>query len=200
MLAPIPVTPNMDSQAQAAALNANFRQLESENRTKIIRDENGVDRVMIGRYPNGEYGIKVSKTGKDVKTADNIDLYFNSNQNTFKVVKSDTITLADYTVSGGAGVWANFQQTPVIVNHGLGYKPIVMAYLIGIGGEYTPLPFTGMRTPSTSSFESTNIGISVDGVRVIFSQNTIVNGSISSHTVYGGTIRYYLLQESVSST
>lgn len=50
----------------ATAINDNFRQIEAENRTKTIKDENGVNRIIIGKWPNGEYGIVVSKPGVDV--------------------------------------------------------------------------------------------------------------------------------------
>lgn len=68
MLSPIPITPNMDSNAMAAALTSNFRQLESENRTKKITDEDGFDRVIFGRMPDGTYGIIISNKGIDVNT------------------------------------------------------------------------------------------------------------------------------------
>lgn len=63
---PIPLTPSMDTNTLINAINNNFRQVESENRTKVIRDEEGTPRVIIGRFPNGEYGVIVSKKGKNV--------------------------------------------------------------------------------------------------------------------------------------
>lgn len=51
------------------AINENFRQIESENRTQIIRDEDGVNRILIGRGPDGKYRIAVTKPGIDVVTA-----------------------------------------------------------------------------------------------------------------------------------
>jgi hypothetical protein len=41
MLSPIQLTPNMDSGTMASTVNDNFRQLESENRTRVTKDENG---------------------------------------------------------------------------------------------------------------------------------------------------------------
>lgn len=66
MLSRIPLTPNMDPTAMAQAINQNFEQLESENRTKVFKDEAGVNRILIGRAPNGKYVIAVSVEGKDV--------------------------------------------------------------------------------------------------------------------------------------
>lgn len=49
-----------------SSLNNNFSQVESENRTKIIKDENGVNRILIGKNPKGVYGVYISKPKKDV--------------------------------------------------------------------------------------------------------------------------------------
>lgn len=69
MLSMVQITPGMDLATMAAALSENFRQIESENRTKIIRDEDGKARILIGRSPKGEYLIAVSTKGKDVLEA-----------------------------------------------------------------------------------------------------------------------------------
>jgi len=55
------------TQAQmATAVNNTLHQIEAENRTKVIKDENGENRVLIGRKPNGGYGIYITKPGIDV--------------------------------------------------------------------------------------------------------------------------------------
>lgn len=69
MISPIQFTPNMDMNMLTAALNDTFRQIESENRTQIIRDDTGVNRMLIGRTPKGEYVLAISVPGKDVLTA-----------------------------------------------------------------------------------------------------------------------------------
>lgn len=66
MISPIQLTPNMDMATMVNAINDVFRQIESENRTQIIKDENGQQRVLIGRAPNGEYLIAISAKGIDV--------------------------------------------------------------------------------------------------------------------------------------
>ena len=68
-ISPIQLTPNMDINALVQAINDNFRQVESENRTKIITDEDGKQRAIIGRAPNGEYLIAISAKGIDVLDA-----------------------------------------------------------------------------------------------------------------------------------
>ena len=59
----------MDTATLVSALNDMMRQLEAANRTQIIRDEDGVNRVLIGRDPKGNYVVAVTKKGKDVVRA-----------------------------------------------------------------------------------------------------------------------------------
>lgn len=66
MISPIQLTPNMTPDQMATAINNTLRQIEAENRTKIVKDEDGTNRIIFGRLPNGEYGIVISKKGKDV--------------------------------------------------------------------------------------------------------------------------------------
>ena len=66
---PIQLTPNMDTATLVSALNDMMRQLEAANRTQIIRDEDGVNRVLIGRDPKGNYVVAVTKKGNDVVRA-----------------------------------------------------------------------------------------------------------------------------------
>ena len=66
---PIQLTPNMDTATLVNALNDMMRQLEAANRTQIIKDKDGVNRVLIGRDPKGNYVVAVTKKGKDVLQA-----------------------------------------------------------------------------------------------------------------------------------
>lgn len=69
MISLIEITPNMDESTRANAINENFRQIQSESRTQIIKDENGQARILIGRTPDGEYLIAISAPGVDVLEA-----------------------------------------------------------------------------------------------------------------------------------
>lgn len=66
MISPIQLTPNMDVATMVSAINDTFRQIESENRTQVIKDENGNNRIIFGRLPDGTYGLVISKPGNDV--------------------------------------------------------------------------------------------------------------------------------------
>lgn len=69
MISPIQLTPNMDMSTLTNALNDMFRQIESENRTQVIKDEAGKNRILIGRAPKGNYVVAISKKGVDVLEA-----------------------------------------------------------------------------------------------------------------------------------
>jgi hypothetical protein len=69
MLSPIQLTPNMDMATLTTTLNDMFRQIESENRTQVIKDEDGKNRILIGRAPKGNYVVAISKKGVDVLEA-----------------------------------------------------------------------------------------------------------------------------------
>ena len=69
MINPIQLTPNMDMATLVNAVNDMMRQIESENRTKIVKDEDGVNRILIGRGPKGNYVVAISVKGKDVVEA-----------------------------------------------------------------------------------------------------------------------------------
>jgi len=69
MISPIQLTPNMDMSTLTNALNDMFRQIESENRTQVIKDEDGKNRILIGRAPKGNYVVAMSKKGVDVLEA-----------------------------------------------------------------------------------------------------------------------------------
>jgi hypothetical protein len=59
----------MDLPTLTNALNDMFRQIESENRTQVIKDEDGKNRILIGRAPKGNYVVAISKKGVDVLEA-----------------------------------------------------------------------------------------------------------------------------------
>lgn len=65
MISPIQLTPGMTVAEIATAVNNTHRQIEAENRTKVVKDENGVNRIILGRMPDGSYGLLVTKPGID---------------------------------------------------------------------------------------------------------------------------------------
>ena len=65
---PIQLTPNMDTATLINAINDMMRQIESTNRTQTIKDENGVNKVLIGKGPDDKYVVAITVVGKDVLT------------------------------------------------------------------------------------------------------------------------------------
>ena len=70
---PIQLTPNMDTATLVNALNDMMRQLEAANRTQIIKDENGDNRILLGRDPRGRYIFAITIEGKDVVEETNVE-------------------------------------------------------------------------------------------------------------------------------
>lgn len=58
--------PNMSYAQFVNIFNENMDMLDNVNKTQIIKDDTGTARIIIGRFPNGEYGIIMSKEGKNV--------------------------------------------------------------------------------------------------------------------------------------
>lgn len=74
-------------------INTNFLDLQGKERVQVFKDDDGQRRVLLGKGADGFYGLKVSQPGKDVYTADDDELVFNSNQNMFKIVSTGTLTV-----------------------------------------------------------------------------------------------------------
>lgn len=65
-LSTIRVTPNMSYAQLVAAVNENFALVENINRTQIFKDETGTQRIILGRLPDGTWGLIISRPGEDV--------------------------------------------------------------------------------------------------------------------------------------
>ena len=66
MISVMRATPNMSAADLATVINSIADQLESENRTRVVRDETGVDRILIGRAPKGNYVVAITVPTKNV--------------------------------------------------------------------------------------------------------------------------------------
>lgn len=188
-----PVTPG-DINSVVNQVNQNIAKQNTDAITKIVKDDTGTRRVLSGKGDNGFYGFKVSKANKDVFTAADSDLIFNSDQNVFKIVASGYMTIPAYSVSSTAGNFTtNFGS--VVVDHNLGFAPAILAYYFD-GSEYFPVPFSN---PGGSGVNANWLSVNA------YTTPTQVAGS-SQTTVYGARtinnpsllIKYYLLQETAN--
>jgi len=84
----IKLSPQMDMATLVNALNNNFNQVQSQDRRKVITDEDGKDRIVLGKQEDGTYAIKVSADGADVGTATDDQLVMNSDWNMWKIIAS----------------------------------------------------------------------------------------------------------------
>lgn len=84
----IKLSPQMDMATLINALNQNFNQIQSQDRRKTITDENGYDRIVLGRQDDGTYAIRVSADGKDVDTASQDELVMSSDWKMWKIIAS----------------------------------------------------------------------------------------------------------------
>lgn len=80
----------MDIATLVNALNTNFNQVQAQDRRKVITDEDGQDRIVLGKQDDGTYAIRVSDTGSDVGAATDDQLVMNSDWNMWKIIHSGT--------------------------------------------------------------------------------------------------------------
>lgn len=78
----------MDMATLVNALNNNFNQVQSQDRRKVITDEDGKDRIVLGKQEDGTYAIRVSGVGDDVDTASQDELVMSSDWKMWKIVES----------------------------------------------------------------------------------------------------------------
>lgn len=84
----IKLSPQMDMATLVNALNQNFNQIQSQDRRKVITDEDGNDRIVLGKQEDGTYAIRVSGVGDDVDTATQDQLVMSSDWKMWKIINS----------------------------------------------------------------------------------------------------------------
>ena len=170
---------------------------------KTIVANNGVDNVASFGYNPAlnDWGLFVAQNGIDVMSNTDLSkLVFNSNQNTFKIVERGIVTMPTYPIVSAAGAWRSSSVAippSVSIAHGQGRIPLVFAFLkvTGAGGP------TLLTLPQTSSGLSGGnpyfyeIGIAVNDTYIEITESYLTNGVVALTTGGGGTVEYYVLQE-----
>lgn len=123
-------TNNLD--AVVGQINQNIAQLKVDEQTKIVKDDTGTRRVLLGKGSDGFYGLKVSQADNDVFTVDDSGLVFNSNNNLFKIVRKVELTVS---------FLAPTTQGTTTYAHGLSSTPAFLAF-VGTGSFYGGCPWT----------------------------------------------------------
>jgi hypothetical protein len=185
------VSSSNSNEANWNEINNFMRDQNNDLTVRVIKDESGTRRVILDKD-----GLRTSPSGVDVYTATNAQLTFNSSQNVFKIASSGTTTPPTAsTTAPGAGLWAYGNNTKTIA-HGLGYLPIIMAYITD-GSSYYSLPWTVFGLSSTTQVQHASINVIVDATNItIYTSLLALNLTTSFGS--GLTIKYYLLQESVN--
>lgn len=189
-------------------VNQNFAKLDNEGVTKVYNGPGGTKAVVQGRLPDdagygqalydqngnaviymavkddGNAVLKVAKTNKDAISGTGNDLIFNSGQNTFKIVASGSASLTSPNSAGSS--------LGVSVYHGLGYAPIVMAFVkFSSGGTSFPIPYLGLHL--------TGVDIGKVWYQISFEALgdyiTFYHRNVTAPVNQTVTITYYILQE-----
>lgn len=189
-------TGNLD--AVVNQVNQNIAQLKVQDTTNIFKDDAGTRRVLLGKGKDGFYGLKVSQEGTDVYDGANADMVFNSDNNLFKIVSSDTV---DVTVSNPM---ASGTKVTATIAHGLSSAPAYIAFVTipaGAGvyateGQLSQLPALLVNEDIAD----------VGGAVVIYAQGRVdatnlyfdvinVSGSSIADLGTPWSFKYYILQE-----
>lgn len=198
---PTPIQPGMDQSTQAAANQDNMAQLQNQSVTQVFRDSTGIDRIIIGKLPDGKSGLKVSKPTIDVTKASDSELVFNSEQNVFKIVSSGTGSVTIPGATAAANTWTSTNSTSTIT-HNLGYVPAAFVFLdfsaTHDNSNLIALPWSYIPTTGPNSGAYINLSF-------YFALSTTTLTVTASNTVFGTTqatgtyfYKYYLLQETAT--
>jgi len=155
------------------------------------------NRVLVGKQETFGEGFYVSKPGKDVaKITDSAELIFNSNQNVFKVVDSNSISFAVSNLATGA----TFTEP---VAHGQKDVPAIIAFLNGSSssyltfGRYYAVPTTVPVAVGGVYQAGIQYSYQVDQTFIYFTVSNYT--SLSPITDVGtATFKYYILQETAA--
>jgi hypothetical protein len=120
----IKLSPQMDMATLINALNTNFNQVQSQDRRKVITDEDGNDRIVLGKQEDGTYAIRVAGTGKDVDTASQSDLVMSSDWKMWKIINSGSSTLTPASIRRSG--------TVSLTSTNIGYTSDVFIYIEGL--------------------------------------------------------------------
>lgn len=199
---PVSTQVRYDSSQVSGFLGDTFRfggvGLEGKDNRMTLTDTDNL-RVVIGQQSDGSEDIIISKPGIDADISRPDDLIFTGSQNTFKIVKTDTVITSKFTVtSSNAGTWTSDIITETFA-HNLGYAPIALVYQLTSDGKYRPLPDTTIPSFGTNSSIATFFQTSfyTDSV-YLYVYSAISIFGITSGFTGPLTLKYYLLKETAN--
>lgn len=165
---------------------------------RILLQKNGVYKMLIGADDQGNETVKIARDGIDVFSASDSDLIFNSSNNIFKIVRTDTTSYV-----GSSSISASDTDTKTIP-HNLGYTPALVIYvdapaIIGFmgGGGITSMPITYVLPGASQSNPLFTIRARVDNDNIYIDFICFV-GTSNDYSTYTWNFKYYLLQETAN--
>lgn len=150
-------------------------------------------RFGVGLFPGGAFKMKLSKAGNEVLTTADSNLIWSSDFNSFKIVKTGTVsfTKAANALSGSASI-----------THGQTVTPAVVAFWVDTTGTNLRFPLTHVEITTAGlvyqqyDFQVWDIAIADQIDFKLFTPN-VAGGSYASSIPV--TMRYYILVETAGS-
>lgn len=176
--------------------------MSKQDGIRINDPGNGLPVAQFGTFPDGTTALKIAKPGNDVRYAPNSQLIFNSNQDVFKIVISDTYTFP--AIGGVPPLTENDQQFSVA--HNLGTVPAFLTFLqVNNGGNPVTTNFPSTYFVSfTNSVSFGELGananlntvyVGVDSANLYLSRSAYNGDNSKTYSASPVTVRYYILQE-----
>lgn len=179
-------------------MNQNILEMKNREITEIFKDEAGTRRVLLGKGADDFYGLKVSKTGYDVYTANGTQLIFNSDTSLLKIAEEGTVTSpAIAAPSAGSSNSSTAEVTTSVISSD-GTIPPVLFFLSG----HRPLPYQTLITNTASPYGYT-IGHTIYGNATLSGSNEVIVSILAFNAHPGNAlaafdITYYVLQETIT--
>jgi hypothetical protein len=191
------ITSSGDETTNALSGKLSFEQ--GKNRI-IGRDENNLPRLLI--LANGdEFVMKVSKSGMDVLLADNNNLVFNSANNLFKILKTNT---AAFPATGSASIGGVTTQTIDIDTGVVSTTPLIaLCFFYSTGSQPQLIPFAESMSSAGAHYGGYVAFNCTATPYVNLSDNDEIHITVRMQNYTGSilgaaTIRWYLLQETAA--
>lgn len=196
---------NLQNRMSHKTIGTSYKAAGNQESSRIIFDKNAVvglhdaenKDIFIGYDPNISTRpvVRIAKDGFDAIDATDDQLIFNSEQNVFKIVKTGDIIIPDVTSNKAGTSQYGFFNSTNSLPHDLGFIPAVVAF-ISNGASFQMLPVTRPDGVAVNAFAMLTWRITVDATNIYAISECLAFNESNTHT--GGTVKYYLLQETAN--
>jgi hypothetical protein len=168
--------------------------------TYALLFNDGISNVArFGQQEDGSFKLRIAKPGQNVDTATGTNITFDSSQDLLRVVGSNEVTMTGGSEPIGlGGDWQSWTFATLQIPHGLGFAPIVQAF-VSDGTYYSPWPANPAAFQTSASFAFDGSQISTDDTYVYLTYQvfSIAYGS-GSWFFPPITVKYLLFQETAN--